>query len=146
MKIVYFKLFVLFILSLTIWACEEETIAIPTNVTQSASFFGDYGRFIVANMEAKDTVYIQDGGKEGVLKAKNGDRISIAFEAKEEYKNREFNSVYTLYDNSKVEDQQEHEFTIQNVEVGRHEVSLLIRLKGVEEINNSSKLILDVTE
>lgn len=135
----------------TIWtttsSCEKEVIDLSVEQSHSVSFFGDYGRFIVVNESTKDTVYVQDSGGEGTMKARAKDMISISFEAKEEYKNQPFTSSYTLYDDTVIEDHLDCQFELENVEVGKsYLVNLWARPKGVEAIKLGSKINLEIVD
>ena len=131
-------------------SCEEEHIDLSTSVDQNAHYdlFGNYGRFIVINITSKDSVSIKDGDYTQQLKARSGDSISIAFEAKEDYKNKDFTSKYTMYDGTLVEDKLNYQFKVEKVETGKmYEVQLWIKPKDVDvAIKGTSKLILQIID
>ena len=128
----------------TISSCEDVVIE---QQSLSISLFGDYGRFIVVNESAKDTVYVQDGGGEETMKARAMDLISISFEAKEEYKGQPFTSSYTLYNNTVIEDHLDYQFKLENVEVGElYQVNLWVRPKDVLAFKNGSKINFEIVD
>ena len=131
-------------------SCEEEHIDLSTSMGQNTKvdLFGNYGRFIVINITSKDSVSIKDGDYTQQLKARSGDSISIAFEAKEEYKNKDFTSIYTMYDGTLVEDKLNYQFKVEKVEAGKeYEVQLWIKPKDVDvPVKGTSKLILQIIE
>jgi len=131
-------------------SCEEEHIDLSTSMGQNTKFdlFRNYGRFIVINTSSKDSVAIKDGGYTQQLKARSGDSITIVFEAKEDYKNKDFTSKYTMYDRTTVEDKLSHQFKVEKVETGKeYEVQLWIKPKNVDAaVKGTSKLILQIID
>ena len=128
-------------------SCEDEH-DLSTHIEQriDIDMLGNYGRFIVINITSKDSVSIKEGDYTQQLKARSGDSISIAFEAKEDYKNKDFTSIYTMYDGSLVEDKLNYQFKVEKVETGKmYEIQLWIKPKDVDvAVKGTSKLILQI--